>query len=95
MTPDTAQGTIRTVVSGLPVEADGDRLVRVDDLGADRVVEVRTERHGTLAVGLAGGVPFATSNLCRHQAAKLGRGQVRDGAGDPQDLVLLSRWLDD
>lgn len=79
MAVDSAQGTFRSVFHGLPVEARGDRLVRADQLGADGVVEVRTERHGTLAVGMAEGLPFATGNVCRHQGAKLGRGQVRDG----------------
>ena len=76
---DTAQGTIATVRSGMPFKAQGNRLVRVDDLGPDQVVEVDTADHGTLAVGIADGRPFATGNVCRHQAAKLGRGQVRDG----------------
>lgn len=62
-----------------PVQAQGDRLVQVDALGADGVVEVDTAQHGTLAVGVANGLPFAVSNVCRHQFAKLGRGQVRDG----------------
>ena len=79
MQTDTDQGTFRTVRSGLPIKAQGDRLVRVEDLGEDQVVEVDTERHGTIAVGMADGQPFATGNVCRHQAAKLGRGQVRDG----------------
>ncbi len=61
------------------LQAQGDRLVAVTDLPADGVVEVRTEAHGVLAVGLADGQPFAVSNVCRHQFAKLGRGQVRDG----------------
>ncbi len=43
------------------------------------MVEVETRDHGTLAVGLADGVPFAVSNVCRHQFAKLGQGQVREG----------------
>jgi nitrite reductase/ring-hydroxylating ferredoxin subunit len=77
--PDTAQGTWRTLESGIPVQAEGDRLVRVADLGPDQVVEVQTSEHGTIAVGMADGRPFATGNICRHQAAKLGRGQVRDG----------------
>src|SRR4051794_23483054 len=56
------------------------RLVGLDELGEDDVVEVRTEEHGTLAVGMAGGEPFAVSNVCRHQFAKLGRGQgTNDG----------------
>jgi 3-phenylpropionate/trans-cinnamate dioxygenase ferredoxin subunit len=76
---DTAQGTIRTLRSGIPVRAQGSRLVEVAALGEDGVVEVQTEDHGTIAVGVADGRPFATGNVCRHQAAKLGRGQVRDG----------------
>lgn len=79
MTVDPDQGTYRTLRSDHPVRAQGRRLVRVDDLGPDQVVEVDTEPHGTIAVGIARGVPFATGNVCRHQAAKLGRGQVRDG----------------
>ena len=62
-----------------PLQADGPRLVRADAFGEDGVVEVRTEAHGTIAVGMAGGVPFATSDICRHQAARLGRGAVVDG----------------
>ena len=62
-----------------PVHAQGDRLVAVDDLGPDGVAEVETERYGTLAVGMADDRPFAVSNVCRHQFAKLGRGQIRDG----------------
>ena len=62
-----------------PVIAEGDRLVAVGDLPDSGVVEVRTAQHGTLAVGLADGVPFAIGNVCRHQFAKLGQGQVRDG----------------
>ena len=62
-----------------PVRAEGDRLVAVADLPASGVTEVETEAHGTLAVGLADGEPFAVSNVCRHQFAKLGQGQIRDG----------------
>ena len=62
-----------------PAVAQGDRLVAVADLPRSGVCEVETEEHGTLAVGLVGGEPFAVSNVCRHQFAKLGRGQVRDG----------------
>ncbi len=62
-----------------PVHADGNRLVAVADLPASGVVEVETEQHGTLAVGIAGGQPFAVSNVCRHQFAKLGQGQIREG----------------
>jgi nitrite reductase/ring-hydroxylating ferredoxin subunit len=58
--------------------AEGDRLVAVADLGPRQVVEVRTERFGVLAVGMAKGLPFAVSNVCRHQFAKLGRGRVTE-----------------
>jgi len=67
------------VVHGTDVrEALGDRLVAVDDLGPRGVVEVRTARFGVLAVGMAMGLPFAVSNVCRHQFAKLGRGRVTE-----------------
>ena len=60
-----------------PVHADGRRLLAIDRLDERRVVEVRTAAHGVLAVGLTpDGSPFAVSNLCRHQFAKLGRGRV-------------------
>ena len=62
-----------------PIDAQGDRLVRADLIGDDGVVEVRTERHGRLAVGMSGGVPFATGNVCRHQFARLGLGEVDNG----------------
>jgi len=62
-----------------PVVAQGDRLIAVDALDDRGVVEVRTERHGVLAVGMADGRPFAVSNVCRHQFGKLGRGRVTDG----------------
>lgn len=62
-----------------PVHAQGARLVAVAELPPSGVVEVETAKHGTLAVGMADDVPFAVSNVCRHQFAKLGQGQVRDG----------------
>src|SRR3954454_14128603 len=62
-----------------PAIAVGKRLLFLDDLGPDGVREVETEQHGTLAVGVADGRPFAVSNVCRHQFAKLGRGQVVGG----------------
>jgi nitrite reductase/ring-hydroxylating ferredoxin subunit len=62
-----------------PVRAQGARLIGVSALPAEGVVEVETEAHGTLAVGLADGEPFAVSNVCRHQFAKLGQGKIRDG----------------
>ncbi len=67
------------VTHGDVVEAQGARLIAVADLPAGGVAEVRTEAHGVLAVGVAVGRPFAVSNVCRHQFAKLGRGQVREG----------------
>ena len=69
--PEVTHGDVR--------QAQGNRLIGVDELPATDVVEVRTEPHGVLAVGMADGTPFAVSNICRHQLAKLGRGQVRDG----------------
>jgi len=63
-----------------PVLADGRRLIAVADLPPSGVVEVETAAHGTLAVGVAQGMPFAVSNVCRHQFAKLGQGWV-DGDG--------------
>ena len=64
------------VTHGSPLVAEGDRLADVAALGPHGVVEVRTEEHGVLAVGLAEGEPFAVSNVCRHQFAKLGQGRV-------------------
>jgi nitrite reductase/ring-hydroxylating ferredoxin subunit len=71
--------TIPEVRTRDPHHARGARLVAVDELPPSGVVEVETEQHGTLAVGLADGRPFAVSNVCRHQFAKLGQGQIRDG----------------
>jgi 3-phenylpropionate/trans-cinnamate dioxygenase ferredoxin component len=62
-----------------PVHADGDRLVAIADLPPSGVVEVETAEHGTLAVGVADGSAFAVGNVCRHQFAKLGQGQIREG----------------
>jgi len=59
-----------------PRHAQGRRLVALVDLPERGVVEVETAEHGVLAVGSAGGEPFAVSNVCRHQFAKLGRGRV-------------------
>ena len=75
----TPPDPIPEVLSDDPVVARGDRLVAVDDLPPSGVVEVDTAAHGTLAVGLVRGEPFAVSNVCRHQFAKLGQGQIRDG----------------
>lgn len=62
-----------------PLVAQGDRLLARSELGPSGVREVETEARGTLAVGIAGGRPFAVSNVCRHQFAKLGRGVVTEG----------------
>jgi nitrite reductase/ring-hydroxylating ferredoxin subunit len=51
------------------------RLVSVEELGERQVAVVETP-HGTLAVGLSGGEPFAVSNRCRHLFASLGTGRV-------------------
>lgn len=77
MSPDDSP--VPEVTHGTVVDAQGPRLIAVADLPAGGVTEVRTEAHGVLAVGMADGEPFAVSNVCRHQFAKLGRGQVRDG----------------
>lgn len=69
-----------------PVIAQGDRLVAIADLGPAQVVEVETKEHGTLAVGVSDGLPFAVSNLCRHQFAKLGQGRV------DSDGCLVCPW---
>ncbi|MBE2316149.1 Rieske 2Fe-2S domain-containing protein [Solirubrobacter sp. CPCC 204708] len=71
-------GALPPVTHGELRVAAGDRLVDIDALGDRGVVEVRTAEHGVLAVGMAGGEPFAVSNVCRHQFAKLGRGQVTE-----------------
>jgi nitrite reductase/ring-hydroxylating ferredoxin subunit len=52
------------------------RLVAVDDLGASQVTVVEDTPHGTIAVGISAGKPFAVSNRCRHLFASLGEGQV-------------------
>jgi 3-phenylpropionate/trans-cinnamate dioxygenase ferredoxin component len=54
------------------------RLVGVEELDERGVTVVETA-HGTLAVGLSGGEPFAVSNRCRHLFASLGTGRVAEG----------------
>lgn len=54
------------------------RLTGVDDLGASHVTVVEDTPHGTLAVGVSDGKPFAVSNRCRHLFASLGNGDVTD-----------------
>ena len=52
------------------------RLVAVDDLGDSHVTVVEETPHGTIAVGISAGKPFAVSNRCRHLVASLGEGRV-------------------
>jgi 3-phenylpropionate/trans-cinnamate dioxygenase ferredoxin subunit len=52
------------------------RLVAVDDLGASQVTVMEGTPHGTIAVGISAGEPFAVSNRCRHLFASLGEGRV-------------------
>jgi 3-phenylpropionate/trans-cinnamate dioxygenase ferredoxin subunit len=53
------------------------RLTTLEALAATGVVSVETP-HGRLAVGIAGGEPFAVSDRCRHLGASLGKGHVTD-----------------
>ncbi|BBY85631.1 Rieske (2Fe-2S) protein [Mycolicibacterium tokaiense] len=70
-------GPLPPVTHDHPVRAVGRRLVEVDRLDERGVVEVDTDDHGVLAVGVTpDGAPFAVGNLCRHQFAKLGQGRV-------------------
>ena len=59
-------------------EQSATRLVSVADLGDSQVTVVEQTPHGTLAVGISGGKPFATSNRCRHLFASLGEGHVTE-----------------
>jgi nitrite reductase/ring-hydroxylating ferredoxin subunit len=62
------------------VEPSAARLLAVEDLGDSQVAVVAETPHGTLAVGISSGKPFAVSNRCRHLFASLGNGRVtRDG----------------
>jgi nitrite reductase/ring-hydroxylating ferredoxin subunit len=54
-----------------------ERLIAIADLGPSGVQPVESSK-GTLAVGLSGGVPFATSNRCRHLFAPLAGGHVTE-----------------
>jgi nitrite reductase/ring-hydroxylating ferredoxin subunit len=53
------------------------RLTTLEALAATGVVSVDTPK-GRLAVGIAGGEPFAVSDQCRHLGASLGKGHVTD-----------------
>jgi 3-phenylpropionate/trans-cinnamate dioxygenase ferredoxin component len=59
-------------------EQSATRLVAVSELGDSQVAVVEETRHGTLAVGISAGEPFAVSNRCRHLFASLGEGQVTE-----------------
>ena len=59
-------------------EQSASRLVAVAELGDSQVAVVEETPHGTLAVGMSAGKPFAVSNRCRHLFASLGEGQVTD-----------------
>jgi nitrite reductase/ring-hydroxylating ferredoxin subunit len=60
-------------------EQSAARLIAVEDLGASQVAVVEDTPHGTLAVGISAGRPFAVSNRCRHLFASLGKGHVTEG----------------
>jgi nitrite reductase/ring-hydroxylating ferredoxin subunit len=59
-------------------EPSGVRLTAVDGIGDSHVTVVEETPHGTLAVGMSSGEPFAVSNRCRHLFASLGKGRVTD-----------------
>jgi len=63
------------------------RLASLDQLDERQVTTVQTP-HGTLAVGISGGEPFAVSNRCRHLFASLGTGRVAE------DGCLECPWHD-
>jgi 3-phenylpropionate/trans-cinnamate dioxygenase ferredoxin component len=52
------------------------RLIALEDLDASQVAVVEDTPHGSLAVGISRGKPFAVSNRCRHLFASLGSGRV-------------------
>lgn len=60
----------------MSVEMQGSKLVDVDALPKSGVTVVTGTPHGSLAVGLSNGVPFAVSNRCRHLFAEMGKGAV-------------------
>ena len=59
-------------------EQSATRLATVADLGDSEVTVVEDTPHGTLAVGISAGKPFAVSNRCRHLFASLGEGHVTE-----------------
>ena len=62
----------------MPANESTQPLVNLDALDDSQVTVVEDTPHGTLAVGLSAGVPFAVSNKCRHLLASLGEGHVAD-----------------
>jgi 3-phenylpropionate/trans-cinnamate dioxygenase ferredoxin subunit len=54
------------------------RLIALEDLDSSQVAVVGDTPHGTLAVGVSRGKPFAVSNRCRHLFASLGSGRVEE-----------------
>jgi len=54
------------------------RLTSLEKLGSSQVTVVEDTPHGSLAVGISGGDPFAVSNRCRHLFAPLGTGHVTE-----------------
>ncbi len=64
----------------MTVAMQGTKLIDVVDLPRSGVTTVSGTPHGSLAVGLSKGVPFAVSNRCRHLFSELGKGAVsKDG----------------
>jgi len=59
------------------MEDEDGRLISVAELGESGVARVET-RYGRLAVGIAGGRPFAVSDRCRHLFASLGEGRIAE-----------------
>ena len=59
-------------------EQSATRLVAIAELGDSQVAVVDGTPHGTLAVGISAGKPFAVSNRCRHLFASLGEGRVTE-----------------
>lgn len=55
------------------------RLISIEELGDSQVAVVEDTPHGTIAVGISEGEPFAVSNSCRHLFASLGKGDLEDG----------------
>jgi 3-phenylpropionate/trans-cinnamate dioxygenase ferredoxin component len=65
--------------SGDPDPSLRRHLISVAEIGESGVAVLPKTKHGSLAVGLVDGEPFAVSNRCRHMFAQLGQGRVADG----------------